>query len=379
MTGDLPLLGFGLPVSGRWATPDTIRRTARRAEELGYASLWTFQRVLYPADGALGPSHRSVLDPVVPLAHVAGHTDRIRLGTATICAPFTAPALLAKTLTSLDVLSGGRLTAGLGMGWLPQEYAAAGVPYERRGERMDEYLRCLEALWTQDPVEFAGEFYTVPRSHVGPPPVQRPHPPVLLGGAAAPALRRAGRLAQGWICSSRQDLTDLGASIETVRDGAREAGRDPEAVRIVVRGLVDLVDDDPGGSADRSRGRGSRCSTISRHCARRASRRSSWTSTSHPGSTSRTSTPGRRSSTRSACSSAFAALRGFDLRHDLLLETLEVVQRLGDRHVRERRPQERHRQPRLLVALERVGDLRRGSREQVGGLARRRLVHLLRR
>ena len=232
-------------MSGRWATPDTIRRTARRAEALGYASLWTFQRVLYPADGALGPSHRSVLDPVVPLAHVAGHTERIRLGTATVCAPFTAPALLAKTLTSLDVLSGGRLTAGLGMGWLPQEYAAAGVPYERRGERMDEYLRCLEALWTQDPVEFAGEFYSVPRSHVGPPPVQRPHPPVLLGGAAAPALRRAGRLAQGWICSSRQDLTNLGASIEAVRDGAREAGRDPEAVQIVVRGVVELVDDDP--------------------------------------------------------------------------------------------------------------------------------------
>jgi alkanesulfonate monooxygenase SsuD/methylene tetrahydromethanopterin reductase-like flavin-dependent oxidoreductase (luciferase family) len=173
MMGDFPLLGFGLPVSGRWAAPDTIRRTARRAEELGYVSLWTFQRVLYPVAGALGPSHESVLDPVLPLAYVAAHTDRIRLGTATICAPFTAPALLAKTLTSLDVLSGGRVNAGLGMGWLPEEYAAAGVPYERRGERMDEYLRCLEALWTQDPVEFAGEFYTVRRSHVGPPPVQR--------------------------------------------------------------------------------------------------------------------------------------------------------------------------------------------------------------
>ena len=247
MTDDFPLLGFGLPVSGRWATPDTIRRTARRAEELGYASLWTFQRVLYPVASALGPSHRSVLDPVVALAHVAGQTDRIRLGTATVCAPFIAPALLAKALTSLDVLSDGRLTAGLGMGWLRQEYAAAGVPYERRGERMDEYLRCLEALWTQDPVEFAGEFYTVPRSHVGPPPVQRPHPPVLVGGSAAPALRRAGRLAQGWICSSQQDLTNIGAAIETVRDGAREAGRDPEAVRIVVRGVVDLIHDDRGG------------------------------------------------------------------------------------------------------------------------------------
>src|SRR6185437_15938276 len=193
--------------------------------------------------GALGPAHESVLDPVVPLAYVAAQTDRIRLGTATICAPFTAPALLAKTLTSLDVLSGGRLTAGLGMGWLPQEYAAAGVPFERRGERMDEYLRCLEALWTQHPVEFAGEFYTVPRAHVGPPPVQRPHPPVLLGGAAAPALRRAGRLALGWIAGGEQDLADLGARIELVRAGAREAGRDPEAVQIVVRRTLEGMRD----------------------------------------------------------------------------------------------------------------------------------------
>jgi probable F420-dependent oxidoreductase len=246
VTGEPPLLGFGLPVAGAWATSEGMRRTAARAEELGYASLWTFQRVLYPADGRLDFSYRTVLDPVVALAHVAGHTDRIRLGTATICAPFTAPALLAKALTSLDVLSGGRLTVGLGIGWLPQEYAAAGVPFERRGARMDEYLRCLDALWTQDPVEFAGAFYTVPRSHLSPPPVQRPHPPVLLGGAAAPALRRAGRLAQGWISSSRSDLTRIGASIETVRDGAREAGRDPESVQILVRGLVDLLDDDPG-------------------------------------------------------------------------------------------------------------------------------------
>jgi probable F420-dependent oxidoreductase len=246
VTGDLPLLGFGLPVSGSWATPDSMRRTARRAEELGYASLWTFQRVLSPVEIRLDPSYHSVLDPLASLAHVAGLTDRIGLGTATICAPFTAPALLAKALTSVDVLSGGRLTAGLGMGWMRQEYAAAGVPFERRGARMEEYLRCLEAIWTQDPAEFAGEFYSVPRSHVRPSPVQRPHPPILLGGAAAPALRRAGRLAQGWISSSRHDLTRIGVDIQTVRDGAREAGRDPEAVRILVRGVVDLVDDAPG-------------------------------------------------------------------------------------------------------------------------------------
>lgn len=262
MSAELPLLGFGLPVSGNWATPSTMLHVARRAEDLGYASLWTFQRVLYPSAGALDPAfdaqhnpgarpaddpaYRVVHDALLPLAYVAGHTERIRLGTATVCAPFTPPALLAKAMTSLDHLTGGRLTVGLGSGWLPQEYAAAGVPIARRGARMDEYLRCLEALWTQDPVEFHGEFYTVPRSHTGPKPVQRPHPPVLLGGAAPGALRRAGRLAQGWISSSRQDLGQIADSVELVRSGAREAGRDPEAVRVVVRALVDLADEDPG-------------------------------------------------------------------------------------------------------------------------------------
>jgi probable F420-dependent oxidoreductase len=244
--GAAALLGFGLPVAGRWATPGTLVSVARRAEELGWASLWTFQRTLWPADGRLGPNHRSVLDPVVALALAAGHTERIGLGTATLCAPFTAPALMAKQLASLDVVSDGRLTVGVGMGWLPEEHAAAGIPMERRGARFEEYLRCLVALWTQDPVEFDGEFYTVPRSHLGPPPVQRPHPPVLVGGTAEPALRRAGRLAQGWIASSTHDPARLAGDVAVVRAGAEEAGRDPDAVRVLVRVVPELVAADPG-------------------------------------------------------------------------------------------------------------------------------------
>lgn len=258
---ELPLLGFGLPVAGSWATPSTMIHVARRAEELGYASLWTFQRVLSPVEPldpaqdaaenpgarpADDPSYRSVHDAVLPLAYVAGHTERIGLGTATVCAPFTPPALLAKAMVTLDHLTAGRLTVGVGIGWLRQEYAAAGVAFQRRGARMDEYLRCLEALWTQDPVAFDGEFYTVPPSHAAPRPLQEPHPPVLVGGVAPAALRRAGRLAQGWITSSRQDLGTIEKSVEQVRDGAREAGRDPDRVRVLVRAVVDLVEDDPG-------------------------------------------------------------------------------------------------------------------------------------
>lgn len=246
MTAGPPLLGFGLPVSGGWATRENLVHVARRAESLGYASLWAYQRTLWPADGRLGPSHRSVLDPVVALALAAGHTKRIGLGTATVCAPFTPPALLASTMASLDAVSAGRLTVGVGMGWLPEEHVAAGVPMHRRGARFEEYLRCLQALWTQQPVEFAGEYYTVPRSFLSPAPVQRPHPPLLVGGTAEAALDRAGRLAQGWIASSQLDHGALGRSVETVRRGAVVAGRDPESLRILVRVVPDLLDRDPG-------------------------------------------------------------------------------------------------------------------------------------
>jgi len=132
------------------------------------------------------------------------------------------------------------------MGWLPEEHVATGVPLERRGARFEEYLNCLHALWTQEPVEFTGEFYTVPRSFVGPRPVQSPHPPVLIGGAAEPALRRAGRLGQGWIASSQHDPSTLARCVETVRSGVMEAGRDPQKLRILVRVVPELLDDDPG-------------------------------------------------------------------------------------------------------------------------------------
>jgi len=235
-----PALGFGLPVSGSWATPGTVREVARRAEELGYASLWSFQRLLHPAQGSWGEAYRSVLDPLAVLAHVAAVTDRARLGVAVLNAPFYPPLLLAKQLATLDVLSQGRLDVGLGLGWAPEEFAAVGVPFERRGARLEETVEVLSAAWGPDPVRHAGDLCTVQDALVQPKPVQQPRPPVLLGGGVPAALRRVGRVADGWISASRQDLRAIGDAVDTIRAAADEAGRDPDGLRYVVRGVLHL-------------------------------------------------------------------------------------------------------------------------------------------
>lgn len=236
-------LGFGLPSAGAWATPQNMRQIATRAEELGYSSLWTFQRLLHPVDGEWGPAYHSVVDPITALAYVAGVTSRIRLGVAVVNMPYYAPVVLAKALTTLDLVSAGRLDAGLGLGWAPPEFEAVGVPYERRGRRGEEFVACLKAIWTQPEVEFHGTFYDVPLARIEPKPVQQPHPPILLGGAAERALQRAGRIAEGWISSSRAELTTISDSIAVVRSAATDAGRNADALRFVVRGVVKVRPD----------------------------------------------------------------------------------------------------------------------------------------
>jgi probable F420-dependent oxidoreductase len=231
-------IGFGLPVAGVWAGPANIQRYAELAEQLGYHSLWTFQRLLVGADQELDPVYRSVLDPLVSLAFTAAHTSRIRLGVAVVNFPFVSPAYLAKQASSLDVLSGGRLDLGLGSGWSPVEFTATGASDKRRGARAEEYLAVLHTLWADDVSQFDGEFYTVPPSRMAPKPVQGPGPPVLLGGSAPAALRRAGRLAAGWISRSGANLSRIAEDIAVVRAAARQAGRDPAAVRVVCRGVL---------------------------------------------------------------------------------------------------------------------------------------------
>jgi probable F420-dependent oxidoreductase len=231
-------IGFGAPVAGAWATPSNLASFAERAEDAGYASLWTFQRLLVPEGSGMEPVYRSVLDPMVALGYAAARTSRIRLGVAVVNLPFVSPAYLAKQATTVDVLSGGRLDLGLGIGWMPEEFTAVGAAAARRGARTEEYLAVLRTLWDGGVSSFDGEFYTIPAGRQDPRPVQRPGPPVLLGGMSRPAMERAGRLADGWITSSRADLSAVGEAVAVIGAAASAAGRDPGAMRIVCRGVV---------------------------------------------------------------------------------------------------------------------------------------------
>ncbi|GAA1552631.1 LLM class F420-dependent oxidoreductase [Kribbella sancticallisti] len=198
-------LGIGLPTYGPTAGPEAIGRVAQEAERIGLGSVWTGERLLRPTEPMMlgvGPMplpdfNGSVYDPLETLSYVAAKTSRIRLGTSVLDALFHPPLVLARRLSTVDQLSGGRLMAGLGQGWMEQEFAAVGVPVNRRGGGFAEHIEAMRSLWSPDPVSFAGRFYQIAEGEAGPKPV-RPEGPVLLAGAGAPAaVERAARMGLG--------------------------------------------------------------------------------------------------------------------------------------------------------------------------------------
>ncbi|NRQ31980.1 TIGR03619 family F420-dependent LLM class oxidoreductase [Nonomuraea sp. NN258] len=243
-------VGLAVPQFGRFAALSSVLTVAREAEAMGFAALWAGDRLLtpltprdrYPAgDGSIPRAHRVFLDPFAVLSAAAAVTSRIRLGTSALNANWYAPALLARSLTTLDHLSGGRLVAGLGLGWSSDEYAAAGVPWTGRARRYEQVLDALEAIWTTDPVSVENEHWTIAPSHVEPKPAPRPapegtvtRPPLYLAGFAPEALRRIGRRGDGWLTAALP-VPALTAMWRTVRQSAEDAGRDPDALRIVLR------------------------------------------------------------------------------------------------------------------------------------------------
>ena len=253
-------IGIGAPVAGAWATPGNLAGFARRAEELGYQSLWTFQRLLFPQGSDMAPVYRSVLDPMVSLGYVSAVTSSIRLGVAVVNHPFVSPLLMAKQAATVDVLSEGRLDLGLGIGWLKEEFTGSGALMPGRGPRMVEYVAALRALWSGEtgrPAEagrpgtagFKGEYYEIPAGRQDPPPVQRPGPPVIVGGMSRPAMERAGRIADGWVTASAANLSKIGSSVALVQEAAAARGRGP--LRIICRGVVRPGDPVQGRSGQR--------------------------------------------------------------------------------------------------------------------------------
>jgi probable F420-dependent oxidoreductase len=256
-------VGLALSQYGAFANRGAVIEVARAAEAFGFHSLWTGDRILDPvhprdrypgsADGRMPPEYTTFLDPLTVLTVAAGVTSRVRLGTSTLNAPWYSPILLARTLTSIDVLSEGRLDVGFGIGWSSDEYAAAGVPWSGRGARLEEILDVLERIWADDPVAFEGPLFAVPESRIEPKPVQRPRPPIYLGGYSAAALDRIGRRADGWVAPGAP-LAFLVPMWETVRRAAEKAGRDPGELRMIVR-MNPRITEEPGDQ-DRLPGRG---------------------------------------------------------------------------------------------------------------------------
>jgi probable F420-dependent oxidoreductase len=245
------MVSFGctLPTSGRHADPAGLRDLAQAAEALGYDSAWVSDHVVIPAriesaypyspDGQfrLGP-RAPYLEPLTALTYLAGCTTSIRLGTHVLILPYRNPVVTAKVVATLDVLSGGRVDLGVGVGWMKEEFEALGYDYyERRGAVTDEQMRLLKTLWTEDLPAFAGEFYRFESLGAYPQPVQRPHPPLWVGGHTRPAIRRAARLGDGWLPIGARPPADLppaevAEGIALLRAEAARAGRDPASVRI---------------------------------------------------------------------------------------------------------------------------------------------------
>jgi probable F420-dependent oxidoreductase len=237
--------GIMLPHLGENATRENLLYVAKESEKQGLDSLWALERLLAPVkpqtpyvaspDGSLPKEYQNVLDPLETLTFLAANTDRILLGTSIIDMLFHNPVILARRFATLDVLSRGRAVAGFGLGWSKDEYDASGVPFKDRGARADEFLQVLRRAWTDDVAEFKGKFYSLPASKIGPKPMQKPHPRIILGGFAPTTFVRVAKYADGWMpIAGFGPLEQIEQAIGGLKETARKQNKDPSKVQVVV-------------------------------------------------------------------------------------------------------------------------------------------------
>jgi len=246
--------GLALPHIGPDASREAIVEVAQTAELLGFDSLWALDRLLWPLEpssaypgnphGNLPAVMQNTYDPLTVLTFVSTYARKVRLGTSVLVAAYRSPALLAKMGATLDQLSGGRLILGLGAGWSADEFSAVDQSLSDRRDRTNEYIRVLDTLWTEEEPAFNGEFYRIPKSIFLPKPMQKPRPPIWIGGNSAAALRRAAQFGDGWHPTNRLSASALEGALGSLRDLADRAGRDPKKVALTLRwnALADLTD-----------------------------------------------------------------------------------------------------------------------------------------
>ncbi len=246
-------LGVHLPVAGQGASPEAIAQVALEAERVGLDSVWSWERLMRPTvpiamGGAGGPVMDApedfgiVYDPIETLTYVAAMTSRITVGTSVLDALFQSPIILARRLATLDRFSGGRLVAGIGQGWMEQEFEAAGVSMKRRGAGFEEHIAAMRAVWGPDPVSFDGRFYRIPEADIGPKPV-RPDGPTVIAGAASPAaVERVGRLGLG-LTLVIFDWGTVRATVADFRAAAAAAGHDADSLPIMLQVNGNVTDE----------------------------------------------------------------------------------------------------------------------------------------
>jgi probable F420-dependent oxidoreductase len=228
---------------GKAARPQTIRAVAENADRLGFGTLWAPEHVVlfdehqskypYSTDGRfLAGSTIDLLDPFIGLTYAAAYSKRIRLATGICLVPEHNPLVLAKVIASLDFLSGGRFALGVGIGWSSEEFAALGIPFERRAQRTTEYIEVMRKLWAEEKSTFDGEFVRFSEVRSFPKPAQR-RIPVIFGGESMPALRRVARIGDGWF-GVNLNPEQAREKIATLHTLMREAGRDPKELDISI-------------------------------------------------------------------------------------------------------------------------------------------------
>ena len=245
--------GFTLPGRGHLATPERLGIIARKGEEFGFDTLLTGDHILVPknissvypyTEGGEFPGSGSgeSMEQITLLSYIAGQTSKIRLVTSVLIVPHRNPLIAAKSLATLDLLSGGRLVVGVGVGWMREEFQALGLPpFEERGAVTDEYIRAFKVLWTEDDPHFQGKYISFDDISFLPKPVQKPHPPIWVGGESRPALRRTAELADGWYPLGSNPTFPMGtpeqlkAGMERLAGYAERFGRDPSTIETIYR------------------------------------------------------------------------------------------------------------------------------------------------